>query len=59
MRLSSDMAIVVISNDNNKTTIMIDRIDREKDIAEVYNFKTSRVNNYRLSTLEKYLDKFR
>jgi len=59
MRLSSDMAIVVISNDNNKTTIMIDRIDREKDIAEVYNFKTSRVNNYRLSTLEKYLDRFR
>lgn len=59
MRLSSDMAIVVISNDNNKTTIMIDKVDREKDIAEVYSFKNSRVSNYRLSTLEKYLDRFR
>jgi hypothetical protein len=38
---------------------MIDKVDREKDIAEVYNFKYSRVNNYRLSTLEKYLDRFR
>jgi hypothetical protein len=38
---------------------MIDKVDREKDIAEVYSFKNSRVSNYRLSTLEKYLDRFR
>jgi hypothetical protein len=38
---------------------MIDKVDREKDIAGIYNFKNSRVNNYRLSTLEKYLDRFR
>jgi hypothetical protein len=59
MRLSSDMSVVIIRNDGNRTTIMIDKVDREKDIAEVYNFKYSRVNNYRLSTLEKYLDRFR
>jgi hypothetical protein len=59
MRLSRDMFIVVINNDNNRTTIMIDKVDREKDIVEVYNFKNSRVNNYRLSTLEKYLDRFK
>jgi len=59
MRLLSDIAIVIIRNDDNRTTIMIDKVDREKDIAEVYNFKNSGVNNYRLSTLEKYLDRFR
>jgi hypothetical protein len=59
MRLSSDMSVVIIRNDGNRTTIMIDKVDREKDIAEIYNFKNSRVNNYRLSTLEKYLDRFR
>jgi hypothetical protein len=59
MRLSSDMSVVIIRNDGNRTTIMIDKVDREKDIAGIYNFKNSRVNNYRLSTLEKYLDRFR